>query len=186
GPVRGNFKIIQELEAFFRGAGWNVLKVVWGADWDPLLAVDSSGLLIQRMGEAVDGEYQKYVVEPGSYTREHFFGKYPETLKLVEHLTDDKIRALRRGGHDPLKVYAAYHWATTKNEGKPTAILAKTVKGWATGDMSEGKNVAHQEKKFKETQIRKFRDRLNIPIPDEKLDPERPAYYVPPKNSPEL
>jgi pyruvate dehydrogenase E1 component len=186
GPVRGNFKIIQELEAVFRGAGWNVIKVVWGADWDPLLAADQSGLLVKRMGEAVDGEYQKYVVEDGSYTRREFFGKYPETAKLVENLTDDQIRTLRRGGHDPEKVYAAYHWATTQANGKPTAILAKTVKGWATGEMSEGKNVAHQEKKFKETQIRKFRDRLNIPIPDDKLDPDHPAYYLPPKNSPEL
>jgi pyruvate dehydrogenase E1 component len=186
GPVRGNFKIIQELEAVFRGAGWNVIKVVWGSDWDPLLDSDESGLLIKRMGEVVDGEYQKYVVEPGSYTREHFFGRYPETKQLVEALSDDQIRNLRRGGHDPEKVYAAYHWATTQANGKPTAILAKTVKGWATGDMSEGKNAAHQEKKFKETQIRKFRDRLNIPIPDDKLDPDHPAYYLPPKNSPEL
>jgi pyruvate dehydrogenase E1 component len=186
GPVRGNFKIIQELEAVFRGAGWNVIKVVWGSDWDPLLEADERGLLVKRMGEVVDGEYQKYVVEPGSYTRDHFFGKYPETKKLVENLTDEQIRTLRRGGHDPLKVYAAYHWAMTQANGKPTAILAKTVKGWATGEMSEGKNVAHQEKKFKETQIRKFRDRLNIPIPDDKLDPEHPAYYLPPKNSPEI
>jgi pyruvate dehydrogenase E1 component len=186
GPVRGNFKIIQELEAVFRGAGWNVIKVIWGTDWDPLLAADQSGLLVKRMGEAVDGEYQKYVVEDGSYTRREFFGKYPETAKLVENLSDEQIRTLRRGGHDPLKVYAAYHWATTQANGKPTAILAKTVKGWATGDLAEGKNVAHQEKKFKETQIRKFRDRLNIPIPDDKLDPDHPAYYLPPKNSPEL
>jgi pyruvate dehydrogenase E1 component len=186
GPVRGNFKIIQELEAVFRGAGWNVIKVVWGADWDPLLKADDSGLLVKRMGEVCDGEYQNYVVKPGSYTREHFFGRYPETSKLVEHLSDDQIRALRRGGHDPVKVFAAYHWATTQANGKPTAILAHTVKGWATGDLAEGKNVAHQEKKFKETQIRRFRDRLNIPIPDEKLDPEHPAYYLPPKNSPEI
>ena len=186
GPVRGNFKIIQELEAVFRGAGWNVIKVVWGSDWDPLLAADESQLLVKRMGEVVDGEYQKYVVEDGSYTREHFFGKYPETKKLVEKLSDEQIRTLRRGGHDPLKVYAAYHKATTQANGKPTAILAKTVKGWATGDMSEGKNAAHQAKNFKDTEIRKFRDRLNIPIPDDKLDPDRPAYYVPPKNSPEI
>jgi pyruvate dehydrogenase E1 component len=138
------------------------------------------------MGEILNGEYQKYVVEQGAYTRDHFFGKYPETLKLVEGLSDEQIRTLRRGGHDPLKVYAAYHRATTQANGKPTAILAKTVKGWATGDMSEGKNSAHQEKKFRETQIRKFRDRLNIPIPDEKLDPEHPAYYLPPKQSPEV
>jgi pyruvate dehydrogenase E1 component len=186
GPVRGNFKIIQELEAVFRGAGWNVIKVVWGSDWDPLLKADDSGLLVKRMGEVVDGEYQNYVVKEGSYTREHFFGRYPETAKLVEHLSDEQIRGLRRGGHDPKKIYAAYHWATTQANGKPTAILAHTVKGWATGDMSEGKNAAHQTKDFKETQIRRFRDRLNIPIPDEKLDPEHPAYYLPPKNSPEL
>src|SRR5205823_8234027 len=124
GPVRGNFKIIQELEAVFRGAGWNVIKVVWGSDWDPLLTADDSGLLVKRMGEVVDGEYQKYVVEPGAYTRDHFFGKYPETKKLVEKLSDDEIRTLRRGGHDPLKVYAAYHWALTQANGKPTAILA--------------------------------------------------------------
>ena len=186
GPVRGNFKIIQELEAVFRGAGWNVLKVIWGSDWDPLLEADDSGLLVKRMGEVVDGEYQRYVVEPGNYTREHFFGRYPETAKLVEHLSDDQIRNLRRGGHDPLKVYAAYHWATTQANGKPTAILAHTVKGWATGDMSEGKMGAHQIKDFKETQIRRFRDRLNIPIPDDKLDPEHPAYYLPAKNSAEV
>jgi pyruvate dehydrogenase E1 component len=185
GPVRGNFKVIQELEAVFRGAGWNVLKVVWGSDWDPLIAADESGLLVKRMGEVVDGEYQKYVVEPGAYTRQHFFGKHPETLKLVEDLSDDQIRTLRRGGHDPQKVYAAYHFATTKAEGKPTAILAKTVKGWGTGDLAEGKNTAHQEKKFiNEEQLRRFRDRLGIPVKDEQL--ADPPYYKPPKNSPEM
>jgi pyruvate dehydrogenase E1 component len=186
GPVRGNFKIIQELEAVFRGAGWNVIKVIWGSDWDPLIEADESGLLVKRMGEVVDGEYQNYVVKDGAYTREHFFGKYPETAKLVANLSDAQIRGLRRGGHDPLKIYAAYHQATTQANGKPTAILAHTVKGWATGDMSEGKNAAHQTKDFKETQIRRFRDRLNIPIPDSKLDPEHPAYYLPEKNSPEV
>ncbi len=185
GPVRGNFKIIQELEAVFRGAGWNVLKVIWGHDWDPLLEADESGLLIKRMGEACDGDYQKYVVEPGSYTREHFFGRYPETTKLVEHLSDDRIRGLRRGGHDARKVYAAYHWATTKAEGKPTAILAKTVKGWATGSLAEGKNVAHQEKKFRdEESLRKFRDRLEIPITDQEL--ADPPYFRPAKKSSEM
>jgi pyruvate dehydrogenase E1 component len=185
GPVRGNFKIIQELEAVFRGADWNVIKVIWGQDWDPLLDADDSGLLIKRMGEAVDGDYQNYVVKPGSYTREHFFGKYPETLKLVEHLTDDQIRTLRRGGHDPVKVYAAFHKAVHGNDGRPTAVLAKTVKGWGTGELAEGKNIAHQEKKFRsEDQIRKFRDRLAIPIPDAQLSD--PPYYVPPKSSPEM
>ncbi len=185
GPVRGNFKIIQELEAVFRGAGWNVLKVVWGADWDPLLDADDSGLLVKRMGEVVDGEYQNYVVKDGAYTREHFFGKYPETAKLAEGLTDEQIRKLRRGGHDPLKVYAAYHWATTRANGKPTAILAKTVKGWGTGELAEGKNVAHNAKYFNTDQeIRTFRDRLSIPIPDDKL--AGVPYYLPKKNSPEM
>jgi pyruvate dehydrogenase E1 component len=184
GPVRGNFKIIQELEAVFRGAGWNVLKVVWGRDWDPLLEADRSGLLVRRMGEAVDGDYQKYVVEPGSYTRRHFFGKYPELLKLVEHLSDDQIRTLRRGGHDPAKVYAAYHRACQPN-GRPTVILAKTVKGWGTGDLAEGKNTAHQQKKFNsEEQLRTFRDRLGLPIPDAKLSD--PPYYRPPRDSEEM
>jgi pyruvate dehydrogenase E1 component len=185
GPVRGNFKIIQELEAVFRGAGWNVIKVVWGSDWDPLLDADESGLLVKRMGEVVDGEYQKYVVEPGAYTRQHFFGKYPETLKLAQDLSDDQIKTLRRGGHDPQKVYAAYHAATTRNEGKPTVILAKTVKGWGTGELAEGKNTAHNSKKFvNEEQLRVFRDRLNIPIKDEQL--ADPPYYKPAKNSPEM
>jgi pyruvate dehydrogenase E1 component len=184
GPVRGNFKVIQELEAVFRGAGWNVIKVVWGHDWDPLLEADESGLLVKRMGEACDGEYQNYAARPGAYTREHFFGKYPETLELVRHLSDDQIRMLRRGGHDALKVYAAYHWATTKADGKPTAILAKTVKGWTTGELAEGKNVAHQEKKFKDEALRKFRDRLMIPVTDEQLSD--PPYYRPDPKSPEM
>ncbi len=186
GPVRGNFKIIQELEAVFRGAHWNVVKVVWGRDWDSLLEADTSGLLVKRMGEAVDGDYQKYVVEDGSYTRQHFFGMYPELAALVENLTDDQIKTLRRGGHDPVKVYAAYHKAVHANEGKPTVILAKTVKGWGTGELAEGKNVAHQEKKFRsEDQIKKFRDRLGIPISDSELT-NPPPYYLPPKKSPEM
>jgi pyruvate dehydrogenase E1 component len=181
GPVRGNFKIIQELEAVFRGAGWNVIKVVWGTDWDPLIEADDSGLLVKRMGEAVDGEYQKYVVEPGGYTREHFFGKYPETAGL----SDDRIRKLRRGGHDPLKVYAAYHWATTQANGHPTAILAKTVKGWGTGALAEGKNVAHNAKYFNsDDEIRAFRDRLDIPVKDDQL--KEPPFYLPSKKSPEM
>jgi pyruvate dehydrogenase E1 component len=184
GPVRGNFKIIQELEGVFRGAGWNVIKVIWGADWDRLLQADESGLLVRRMGEAVDGDYLKYAVEPGSYTREHFFGRYPELLKLVAPLSDDQIRTLRRGGHDPVKVYAAFHKAVHGNEGRPTAILAKTVKGWGTGDLAEGKNVAHQAKKFNEQQLRKFRDRLGLPVPDAEL--ADPPYYLPPRNSVEM
>jgi pyruvate dehydrogenase E1 component len=184
GPVRGNFKIVQELEAVFRGAGWNVIKVVWGGDWDPLLQVDASGLLVRRMGEACDGDYQKYVVETGAYTREHFFGKYPETRALVGRLSDDQIRGLRRGGHDARKVYAAYHWAATAAGGKPTAILAQTVKGWATGELAEGKNGGHSIKHFTEDQLRVFRDRLEIPVADREL--VDPPYYRPARNRPEM
>jgi pyruvate dehydrogenase E1 component len=185
GPVRGNGKIIQELEAVFRGAGWNVYKVIWGRDWDPLLASDADGTLVRRMGEACDGDYQKYSVDTGAYTRQHFFGKYPQTAKLVASMSDDQIRNfLRRGGHDAVKVHAAYHKAVHEANGRPTAILAKTVKGWATGDFAEGKNTAHQQKKFTEDQIRKFRDRLKLPIPDAQL--ADPPYYLPPKNSIEI
>jgi pyruvate dehydrogenase E1 component len=177
GPVRGNFKIVQELEAVFRGAGWNVIKVVWGGDWDPLLEADASGMLVRRMGEACDGEYQKYVVETGAYTREHFFDKYPETRTLVERLSDEQIRGLRRGGHDVRKVYAAYHRAVTQADGKPTVILAQTVKGWATGELAEGKNGGHSAKHFSEEQLRVFRDRLQIPVSDREL--ADPPYVVP-------
>src|SRR5206468_2254740 len=149
GPVRGNGKIIQELEAAFRGAGWNVIKVIWGSDWDPLLAADKSGLLVKRMTEAVDGEYQRYSIEHGAYIREHFFGKYPELLKLVEHLTDEQLQKLKRGGHDPDKVYSAYK-AAVEHKGSPTVILAKTVKGYGLGEAGEGKNIAHQAKKLTE------------------------------------
>src|SRR5256885_4362701 len=149
GPVRGNGKIINELEAAFRGAGWNVIKVIWGGDWDRLLARDRSGLLVKRMEEAVDGDYQKYSVEPGSYTRKHFFGKYPELLDMVNHLTDDQIHKLLRGGHDPQKVYAAYK-AVVDHKGSPTVILAKTVKGYGLGEGGEGRNVTHQQKKLNE------------------------------------
>ncbi len=183
GPVRGNGKIIQELEAVFRGAGWNVYKVIWGRDWDPLLAADDSGLLVKRMGEALDGDYQKYSVEPGAYTRGHFFGRYPETARLAEHLSDDRIRTLRRGGHDPVKVYAAYHKAAQGRNGRPTAILAKTVKGWALGEATEGRNIAHQAKKLTEEHLKKFRDRLGLPIPDDRLSD--PPYYLPPPDSDE-
>ena len=183
GPVRGNGKIIQELEALFRGAGWNVIKVIWGDDWDPLLAQDASGLLVKRMGEAVDGQYQKYTVSSGDYIRKHFFGAYPETLKLVENLTDSKLRKLRRGGHDPEKVYAAYK-AAVEHVGAPTVILAKTIKGYGLGEAGEGRNVTHQQKKLNEKELRDFRDRFGIPIADRDLL-ETP-FYRPSEDSEEI
>ncbi|MGH7831492.1 MAG: pyruvate dehydrogenase (acetyl-transferring), homodimeric type, partial [Candidatus Binatia bacterium] len=182
GPVRGNGKIIQELEALFRGAGWNVIKVIWGSDWDPLLRADHKGLLLKRMEEAVDGDYQKYSVEPGSYTRKHFFGKYPELLEIVNHLTDDQIRKLLRGGHDPKKVHAAYK-AAVEHQGSPTVILAKTVKGYGLGEAGEGRNVTHQQKKLNEKELREFRDRFDIPLNDEEVV-EAP-FYRPPRDSAE-
>jgi len=168
GPVRGNGKIIQELEAVFQGAGWNVIKLIWGSDWDPLLAADKTGLLLKRMEEAVDGDYQKYSVEPGSYTRKHFFGKHPELLELVNHLTDEQIHKLLRGGHDSRKVYAAYK-AAVDHTGQPTVILAKTVKGYGLGEAGEGRNVTHQQKKLNEKELREFRARFGIPISDEEI-----------------
>ena len=180
GPVRGNGKIIQELEAIFRGAGWNVIKIIWGSDWDPLLESDRRDLLIRRMEEAVDGDYQKYSVEPGSYTRKHFFGKYPELLELVNHLTDDQIHKLVRGGHDPKKVYAAYK-AATEHRGSPTVILAKTVKGYGMGEAGEGRNITHQQKQLNEKELREFRTRFDIPIKDEEVV-EAP-FYRPPRDS---
>jgi pyruvate dehydrogenase E1 component len=166
GPVRGNGKIIQELEGIFRGAGWNVIKVIWGSDWDDILRRDHSGLLLKRMEECVDGDYQKYVVEPGSYTRKHFFGKYPELLELVNHLSDEQISKLLRGGHDVRKMYAAYH-AAMNHKGRPTVVLAKTVKGYGLGEAGEGKNISHQQKKMNEKELREFRKRFNIPIDDD-------------------
>ncbi len=183
GPVRGNGKIIQELESLFRGAGWNVLKVVWGRDWDPLLAQDTQGLLKERMSEAVDGEYQKYVVEPGSYTRQHFFGKSPELLRIVDSLTDDQIRKLGRGGHDSQKIYAAFQKAVS-SERMPTVVLAKTIKGYGLGDAAEGKNITHQQKKLNEKEVKSFRDRFDIPIPDDRLK-ELP-FYKPAAEAPEM
>ncbi len=168
GPVRGNGKIIQELEAAFRGAGWNVLKVVWGGHWDDLLERDKSGLLVQRMGEVVDGEYQKYTVEGGAYIRKHFFGKYPELLNLVENLSDSQLARLNRGGHDPEKVYAAYK-AAVEHQGSPTVILAKTIKGYGLGESGEGRNVTHQQKKLNEDELREFRSRFGIPVSDDDL-----------------
>src|SRR5215472_4222941 len=168
GPVRGNGKIIQELEAAFLGAGWNVIKVIWGSAWDELLAKDHTGMLLKRMEEAVDGDYQKYSVEPGSYTRRHFFGKYPELLKLVNHLTDEQINKLLRGGHDSRKVYAAYK-AATEHRGQPTVVLAKTIKGYGLGEAGEGRNITHQQKKLNEKELREFRARFGIPVGDEEI-----------------
>jgi pyruvate dehydrogenase E1 component len=183
GPVRGNGKIIQELEGAFRGAGWNVIKVVWGGDWDPLLEDDETGLLAQRMMEVVDGQYQKYVVSGGDFIREDFFGKYPELLELVKNYSDDKLRKMRRGGHDPEKVYAAYLKATQKN-GKPTVVIAKTIKGYGLGEGGEGRNVTHNQKKLNEEELREFRTRFGIPISDERVA-EAP-FYKPPADSPEM
>jgi pyruvate dehydrogenase E1 component len=183
GPVRGNGKIIQELEAVFAGSGWNVIKVIWSRRWDPLLARDDEGLLVKRMTEVVDGEYQKYSVEPGSYTRQHFFGAHPKLLKMVEHLPDDQIRRLRRGGHDVVKVHAAYA-AACAHKGQPTVILAKTVKGWALGEGTQGKNVAHQQKKMSLKDLKAFRDEMQLPIADKDL--EEVPFYAPDRNSPEM
>ncbi|MFA7399066.1 MAG: pyruvate dehydrogenase (acetyl-transferring), homodimeric type [Sideroxydans sp.] len=168
GPVRGNGKIIQELEGVFRGAGWNVIKVVWGGKWDRLLAKDKTGLLLKRMEEVVDGDYQTYKSKDGAYVRKHFFGKYPELLELVADMSDHEIWRLNRGGHDPHKVFAAYA-AASKHTGQPTVILAKTVKGYGMGDAGEGQNTTHQQKKVDADALRKFRDRFNIPVTDEQL-----------------
>jgi pyruvate dehydrogenase E1 component len=183
GPVRGNGKIIQELEAAFRGAGWNVIKVIWGSRWDPLLARDHSGKLRQLMEECVDGEYQNFKANGGGYTREHFFGKFEETAAMVANLSDDEIWRLNRGGHDPRKVYAAYD-AAVRHEGQPTIILAKTVKGFGMGAAGEGQNIAHQQKKLDLNALKEFRDRFNIPVTDKEI--ESVPYYMPPADSPEL
>jgi len=183
GPVRGNGKIIQELEGAFRGAGWNVIKVIWGSYWDPLLARDTGGLLYKRMEECVDGEYQAYKAKDGAYVREKFFGKYPELKAMVANMTDYDIWRLNRGGHDPHKVYAAYA-AAVKHKGQPTVILAKTVKGYGMGEAGEGQNITHQQKKMGEHALRQFRDRFNIPISDKDLA-EAP-FYRPPEDSDEL
>jgi|TARA_B110000438_G_scaffold8544_1_gene8428 pyruvate dehydrogenase E1 component len=183
GPVRGNGKIIQELEGVFRGAGWNVIKVIWGRHWDPLLQADEDGILQARMDEVVDGEFQNYASRGGDYTRKNFFGKSPELLKMVEHLSDQDIMALNRGGHDPYKVYAAYAEAVKAN-GKPTVILAKTIKGYAFGASAEAQNATHSVKKLDIESLKKFRDRFGIPIKDEKLGDV--PYYRPPEQSLEL
>jgi pyruvate dehydrogenase E1 component len=183
GPVRGDGKIIQELEASFRGAGWNVIKVIWGSQWDALLAKDTQGLLRKRMEEAVDGEYQNYKAKGGDYTREHFFGKYPELLEMVAHMSNDEIYHLRRGGHDVHKVYAAYH-AAMNHTGQPTVILAKTVKGYGMGRAGEGLMGAHQAKKMDVDSLKHFRDRFKIPVSDEQVADA--PFYKPADDSPEL
>jgi pyruvate dehydrogenase E1 component len=183
GPVRGNGKIIQELEAAFLGAGWNVIKVLWGSRWDPLIARDSKGLLRRVMEDSVDGEYQNFKAKGGAYTREHFFGKYPELKEMVANMSDEEIWRLNRGGHDPRKVYAAYAAAMT-HKGQPTVILAKTVKGFGLGKGGEGQMVAHQQKKLSEEDLRAFRDRFHIPVSDE--DIARLPFRKPEENSEEL
>lgn len=183
GPVRGNGKIIQELEAAFRGAGWNVIKVIWGEDWDPLLEKDKDGKLIKRMGEVVDGQYQKYTVEGGAYIREHFFGVDEELKDMVENMSDEELKKMKRGGHDPEKVYAAYS-AAVNHEGSPTVILAKTIKGYGLGESGEGKNITHQQKKLNEDEMKEFRARFGIPISDEQIinDP----FFRPDEDSSEI
>ncbi len=183
GPVRGNGKIIQELEAAFRGAGWNVIKVIWGDTWDELLRNDKQGLLAKRAGEVVDGEFQKYVVESGAYLREHFFGKDPRLAEMVKGLSDDQLQRLRRGGHDPEKVYAAYH-AAVRHKGQPTVILAKTIKGYGLGEAGEGRNITHQQKKLNVEEMKQFRTRFGIPISDDAI--EHTPFYRPPEDSPEM
>jgi pyruvate dehydrogenase E1 component len=183
GPVRGNGKIIQELEAVFRGAGWNVIKVIWGSYWDPLFARDKQGFLLKRMEECVDGDYQAYKAKGGTYTRAHFFGKYPELAEMVADMTDEDIWRLNRGGHDPIKVYAAYA-AAMRHTGQPTVILAKTVKGYGMGDAGEGMNITHSQKKMGEAALKQFRDRFNIPISDDQIGAA--PFYKPPADSPEL
>src|ERR1022692_4187363 len=183
GPVRGNGKMIQEFEAAFRGAGWNVIKTIWGEDWDELLRRDTTGLLEKRMGEAVDGEFQTYITRDGAYIRKNFFGKYPELLDLVSHLSDEALVKLRRGGHDPKKVYNAYHAAISTKD-KPTVILAHTIKGYGLGEAGEGRNITHQQKKLNEKEILHFRSRFEIPIPEE--DALNASFYRPPADSPEM
>ena len=183
GPVRGNGKIIQELEGDFRGAGWNVIKVVWGSYWDPLLAKDTEGFLRKRMDEAIDGEYQAFKAKGGAYTRAHFFGKYPELLEMVSNMSDEDIWRLNRGGHDPHKIYAAYHSAVS-HTGQPTVILAKTVKGYGMGGSGEAINITHSQKKMKMDDLKSFRDRFQVPISDKEV--EQMSFYRPPDDTPEL
>jgi len=183
GPVRGNGKVIQELETVFRGAGWNVIKVIWGSDWDEIFARDTDGLLMKRMAEVVDGEYQNYVVKGGAYLRRHFWGKYPQLLKLVEHLSDEQLAKLRLGGHDPVKVYAAFKSAV-EHKGSPTVVIARTVKGYGQGEAGEGKNITHQQKKLNEQELRHFRASFGIPVSDEDIDSL--PFFKPGPDSPEI
>jgi pyruvate dehydrogenase E1 component len=183
GPVRGNGKIIQELEAIFRGAGWNVIKVVWGSDWDNLITNDRDGILVKRMGEITDGQYQKYFVESGAYFRHNLFGSDPRLLKMVEHLSDEQLSRMRLGGHDPIKVHAAFK-AAIEHKGAPTVVLAKTIKGYGLGEAGEGKNITHQQKKLNEDELRVFRSRFGIPIADEEL--QDAPFYRPADDSPEI
>ena len=183
GPVRGNGKIIQELESLFRGAGWNVIKVVWGRAWDQLLAADRDGALVNLMNNTHDGDFQTYKAENGAFIRDHFFGRDPRTAKLVETWSDDQIWSLQRGGHDYRKMYAAYE-AATKVKGQPTVILAKTIKGWTLGSHFEARNSTHQMKKLTVEDLKEFRDRLHIPIADSQLDEYLPPYYNPGPDNP--
>jgi len=183
GPVRGNGNIVQELEAIFRGAGWNVIKVIWGSEWDHFLENDKFGLLVKRMNEIIDGESQKYIVEGGAYIRKHFWGKYPELLEMVKNLSDEQLEKMKRGGHDPEKVYAAFK-AAVETQGQPTVILAKTVKGYGLGEAGEGKNITHQQKKLNEAELKEFRTRFGIPISDAEI--AKAPFYKPPEDSPEI
>ncbi|MCZ6527362.1 MAG: pyruvate dehydrogenase (acetyl-transferring), homodimeric type, partial [Candidatus Dadabacteria bacterium] len=183
GPVRGNGKIIQELESIFRGAGWNVIKVIWGSNWDPLLSKDKDGILVKRMTEALDGDYQKYSVASGEYIRNHFFGTDPRLQEMVKNLSDTELQKLRRGGHDPEKIYPAFK-AAVENIGSPTVILAKTIKGYGLGEAGEGRNITHQQKKLNEEELKLFKKRFDIPISDE--DISRAPFYKPPDDSKEI
>jgi pyruvate dehydrogenase E1 component len=183
GPVRGNGKIIQELEAIFRGAGWNVIKVIWGTDWDSLFQNDRDGLLVKRLGEIADGQYQKFFVESGAYFRQNLFGSDPRLLRMVEHLSDDQLSRLRLGGHDPIKVHAAFKSAV-EHKGAPTVVLAKTIKGYGLGEAGEGKNITHQQKKLNDEELKMFRSRFGIPLSDEQL--HGAPFYRPDDDSPEI
>src|SRR4026209_2684048 len=183
GPVRGNGQIIQELEAIFRGAGWNVIKCNWGSEWDALLQKDTDGLLVKRMGEIVDGEYQKYAVESGAYVRQHFWGVDPRLLDMVKHLSDEQLKKLTLGGHDPIKVYTAYK-AAVEHPGQPTVVLARTIKGYGIGEAGEGKNITHQQKKLNEDELRAFRTRFGVPIADTEI--AKAPFYRPAADSSEI
>ncbi|NCW42371.1 MAG: pyruvate dehydrogenase (acetyl-transferring), homodimeric type, partial [Actinobacteria bacterium] len=187
GPVRGNGKIIQELESFFRGAGWNVIKVIWGREWDALLSKDHDGALVDLMNKTPDGDYQTYKTEDGAFVRENFFARDPRTAQLVADMSDDQIWSLKRGGHDYNKIYAAYK-AATSHKGQPTVIIAKTIKGYGLGKSFEGRNATHQMKKLKLADLKQFRDEMRVPISDAQLeaDPYMPPYFMPDSSSPEL